>query len=400
MKRLTGTVQPYAWGSVDALPEFLGVPATGEPQAELWLGAHPKAPASIDGEPLDAAINAAPTGLVGTASVQRFGPRLPYLMKVLAAARPLSLQAHPNRAEAEQGFAREEAAGISRDAPNRTYRDDWPKPEALCALGEFHALCGFREPTETYRLFVELGVQAAVDLVRPLQSGDADALRRVFGSLLRMPDPADLVDQVVRAATAVSSQTGPLGDFARTAIEIAGSNPGDPGVVAALIMNRVRLARYEALYLPAGNLHAYLSGIGVEIMANSDNVLRGGLTGKHVDVDELLRLLDFTPGWAGPVPVVEESPGVFSYRTEAPEFALWRLQVDHDHPTSEHNDSTTQLPGNGSGRVVLAADGAPILSGAAGTLDLHQGQAAFVLPDEQIAIGGHGVVFIGSSGIR
>lgn len=389
MKRLLGEIQPYAWGSKDALPQFLGVAPTGASQAELWLGAHPSAPARIDGEPLDAAITADPDELVGTAPVQRFGPRLPYLMKVLAAAQPLSLQAHPDRQQAEAGFARENAAGVAVDAPNRTYRDDWPKPEALCALGEFHALCGFREPAESYRLFAELGVQAAVDLVRPLQSGGPAELREVFGALLRMANAAGLVDQVVQAATKINSEPGELGDFARTAVEIASFYPGDPGVLAALIMNRVRLQKNEALYLPAGNLHAYLSGLGVEIMANSDNVLRGGLTGKHIDVDELLRLLDFTPGWAGPVPITEESDGVYSYRTEAPEFALWRVEIDRPE---------VAVPAAGLGRVLLVTDGTLSIAGPENTLEIDRGQSVFLRADETATLTGSGTAFVGAAG--
>jgi mannose-6-phosphate isomerase len=392
VKRLIGSVQPYAWGSATALPEFLGTEPTGDPQAELWLGAHPAAPASVDGKPLDAEISTDPRGWVGADPVRRFGPRLPYLMKVLAAAQPLSLQAHPTREQAEEGFAREDAAGIDRDAPNRTYRDDWPKPEALCALGDFDALCGFREPSETYALFEQLGVPQAVDLVRPLQSGAAAELEQVFGSLLRMPDAAGLVDDVVRAAARSLSDSGPLGSFARTATEVAGHFPGDPGVLAALIMNRVRLQKYEALYLPAGNLHAYLNGLGVEIMANSDNVLRGGLTSKHIDVDELLKLLDFTPGWAGPVPMVEESPGVYAYRTPAPEFALWRLAVDHE-PTAG-----IVVPEVDLGRVLLAAEGTMTLRVRGDSQQLARGQAVFLQPGESVTVSGGGTVFVGSAG--
>jgi mannose-6-phosphate isomerase len=142
MDRLTGVIQPYAWGSRTAIPEFLGVPPTGEPQAELWFGAHPLAPSLVDGEPLDKIIADDPVDVVGEESVLAFGPRLPFLLKVIAAAQPLSLQAHPSRAEAEAGFDSEQAAGIPRDAPNRTYRDGWPKPEVLCALVETEALCG------------------------------------------------------------------------------------------------------------------------------------------------------------------------------------------------------------------------------------------------------------------
>jgi mannose-6-phosphate isomerase len=237
-----------------------------------------------------------------------------------------------------------------------------------------------------------LGVPQAVDLVRPLQSGAAAELEQVFGSLLRMPDAAGLVDDLVRAAARSLSDSGPLGSFARTATEVAGHFPGDPGVLAALIMNRVRLQKYEALYLPAGNLHAYLNGLGVEIMANSDNVLRGGLTSKHIDVDELLKLLDFTPGWAGPVPMVEESPGVYAYRTPAPEFALWRLAVDHE-PTAG-----IVVPEVDLGRVLLAAEGTMTLRVRGDSQQLARGQAVFLQPGESVTVSGGGTVFVGSAG--
>ena len=396
MKQLVGSIQPYAWGSTTAIPQILGVEPTGEPQAELWLGAHPLAPARIDGRGLDAAIDADPVGLVGSDPVQRFGPRLPYLMKLLAAAQPLSLQAHPNRRQAEEGFAREEAAGIPRDAANRTYRDDWPKPEALCALGEFHALCGFREPSATYQLFDQLGAPTALDLVAPLRSGGAAELEAVFGTLLRLPDAGPLVAAVVAAAADKTGLPDPLGSFARTAVEVAEANPGDPGVLAALIMNRVVLDTYDAIYLPAGNLHAYLRGTGVEIMANSDNVLRGGLTGKHVDVDELLALLDFTPGWAGPVPVTEEAAGVHRYRTEAPEFALWRLQPDGGQ---SGGGARPEVPAGGVGRVLLVTEGELELDdGSAEPLVLGQGRSAFLEPADSVRLTGAGVAFLGAAG--
>jgi len=397
MKRLVGKIQPYAWGSPTALPDFLGNQPTGAPQAELWLGAHPLAPAELvaeqGNEPLDAVIDADPKGWVGAASVDRFGPRLPYLMKVLAAAQPLSLQAHPNREQAQTGFAREEAAGIARDAPDRTYRDDWPKPEALCALGDFEALCGFREPAETYELFAAIAVPAAVDLVAPLRTGGAAELELVFGRLLRMPNARSLVSEVVRAAVLLATEPGPLGRFARTAAEVAGHFPGDPGVLAALMMNRVSLRKYDALYLPAGNLHAYLHGLGVEIMANSDNVLRGGLTGKHIDVDELLTLLDFTPGWAGPVPIEQVSDAVHRYRTEAPEFSLWR--IDADQAAAEG----VPVPAYGSGRVLLCGDGSVTVRSGGVDLALGRGQSAFLKSDESADVRGRGALFVGAAGV-
>ena len=151
MERLTGVIQPYAWGSPTVIPELLGVPPTGEPQAELWFGAHPLAPSTVRGEPLDDLVDRDPEGVVGSASVASFGPRLPFLLKIIAADRPLSLQAHPSREQAEAGYAREQAAGVPRDAPNRLYRDGWPKPEVLCALRETEALCGFRDPGRDVR---------------------------------------------------------------------------------------------------------------------------------------------------------------------------------------------------------------------------------------------------------
>ena len=394
MKRLVGRIQPYAWGSTTALPDFLGAEPTGDPQAELWLGAHPMAPAELDGgQTLDTAIGTDPKAWLGDAAVDRFGPRLPYLMKVLAAAQPLSLQAHPNREQAQQGFAREEAAGIARDAPERTYRDDWPKPEALCALGDFEALCGFREPAETYQLFAALGEPEALDLVAGLQNGGAAEIEQVFGRLFRMPEAGRLSDSVVRTAVRLVSEPGPVGRFARTAVEIASFNPGDPGVLAALMMNRVSLSRYDALYLPAGNLHAYLNGLGVEIMANSDNVLRGGLTAKHIDVDELLKLLDFTPGWAGPVPIERQSDAVYRYRTPAPEFGLWRVAVD------EAPAEGVAIPAYGSGRVVLCGDGSVTLRSGGVDLGLGRGQSAFLKAEESAVVRGSGTVFVGADGL-
>lgn len=393
MDILTGTVQPYAWGSTTALPDFLGVPATGEPQAELWLGAHPLAPAEVGDTPLDVMINNDPDAVIGQASVTAFGPQLPFLVKVLAAGQALSLQAHPSRAQAEAGFAREEAAGIPRDAPTRTYRDDWPKPEAICALGEFEALCGFRDPAEVYQLFVDLGVQSALALVEPLRQG---AVGEVFGALLRLSDTertvVDLVVQAARAALSEATHDSELARFCRTAVELNDCYPTDPGVLAALLMNRVTLQQYDALFLPAGNLHAYLRGLGVEIMANSDNVLRGGLTPKHIDIDELLNLLDFTPGLTNAVTPVEEAPGVWAYPTPAPEFALWRISMSQDPVT---------LPGAGSGRVVLVTEGEAALTASSTSLNLAKGQSAFVTADDgAVELTGSGSVFVGAPGVR
>ena len=393
MERLTGVIQPYAWGSPTVIPELLGVEPTGAPQAELWFGAHPLAPSTVRGEPLDDIVDRDPTGVIGPASVASFGPRLPFLLKIIAADHPLSLQAHPSRAQAEAGYAREQAAGVPRDAPNRIYRDGWPKPEVLCALRETEALCGFRDPAATVELFRQLGVPAASALVAPLQDDALPATERlgvVFGRLLGLKDDQRQVVRDVVHAAAAADQVGELGQFARTAIEIGESYPEDPGVLAALLMNRIHLHPNEAIFLPAGNLHAYLSGGGVEIMANSDNVMRGGLTPKHIDVAELLRVVDFTPGFAGLIEPVQAAPGVWRYPTPAPEFALWRLEV---------TNVPLDLPAPGTGRVLLVTAGAVDLRSSSDELSLARGASALITAAEHVVVRGQGTVFLGAPGL-
>jgi mannose-6-phosphate isomerase len=393
MERLTGVIQPYAWGSQTAIPEFLGVEPVGEPQAELWLGAHPLAPSTVGGEPLDKLVAQDPVRVVGRASAEAFGPRLPFLLKIIAAAQPLSLQAHPSREQAEAGYAREQAAGVPRDAPHRTYRDGWPKPELLCAFVQTEALCGFREPAETYQMFERLAVDSAMEVVAPLADADvpaAERLRVVFSRSLRLVlEERSMISEIALAAKAVQ-EPDDAASFARTARELNAYYPGDPGVLAALLMNRITLQPGDALYMPSGNLHAYLSGGGVEIMANSDNVMRGGLTPKYVNVDELLAILDFTPGLRGLIAPVEDSPGVWRYPTQAPEFALWRLEP--------HAESAA-VPGTSSGRILLVTDGELTARSATTRLDLGRGEAALLTAGEEAVLTGRGTAFMGGPGI-
>ena len=215
----------------------------------------------------------------------------------------------------------------------------------------------------------------------------------MFARLLRLrADELAVVDEVVRAGRAsVAEADGDFEQFARTARELGDHFPGDPGVLAALLLNRITLQPNEAVFLPAGNLHAYLHGGGIEIMANSDNVMRGGLTPKHVDVDELLRLLDFTPGFAERVLPVEETPGLWRYPTPAPEFALWRVEVA---------DADVELPASELGRVVLATDGSITLSSPSAELTLDRGQSAFATASETVRAAGRGTLFVGAPGLQ
>ena len=392
---MEGVVQPYAWGSKTFIPELLGTEPTDEPQAELWLGAHPSAAATLDGRPIDAYIQADPKGFLGAASLEEFGPRLSFLLKVLAADEPLSLQAHPSRNEAEEGYAREEEAGVAADAKDRLYKDDWPKPELLCALVESEALCGFRDPDRTYALVQRLGGQQVLKLLAPL--GDTSRrkevrIEQVFTTIMRLDDPELYVEEVAQQAKTLDDDAadGELGQLADTVRLLADSHPGDPGVLAALLMNRVVLQPGDAIFLDAGNLHAYLHGAGIEIMANSDNVLRGGLTGKHVDVEELTKVLDFHPisgDTLSPEPV---SDRVVRYPAPAKEFGLWRLTP---------SGSTVEVPETDAGRALVVVDGSVTLSSDGAELTLEQGQAAFIEAGSATTAAGFGTAFLAGPGL-
>lgn len=332
MQLLDGVIRNYEWGSTSSIPSILGLPEDGRPWAELWLGAHPSAPSLIgcDRQGLDAVVAADPIGALGPVGAERFGA-LPFLVKILAADEPLSLQAHPSVAQAEDGYAREEAAGIAIDAPERSFRDRNHKPELICALTDFEALCGFRDPHATLTLLA--GIDTPV--LDPLRDGLAAAptaagLRAALGQLLTLDTDAAtaLVEPVVEACR----RPGPVdGAAERAAVARLGARyPNDAGVVTALLLNHVTLRPGEALFLGSGNLHMYLHGTGVEVMANSDNVLRGGLTSKHIDVPTLLDVVDtepIDPAVQRPTP----EGGVATYDAPVPEFSLSRVEIDGTH---------------------------------------------------------------------
>lgn len=328
MLLLDNQIQNYAWGSRTCLAQLLGRPAASQPEAELWIGAHPKAPSRLsDGRSLLEAIRADPEGMLGRATLEEFAGQLPFLLKVLAVESPLSLQAHPNLEQAALGFAREEGASISISAPERTYKDTNHKPELLCALTPFEALSGFRPAHQAARLFEMLGgtgANIAADLREP-----SEPLARAFTSLLGLPSEARgrvMADVLARCEQAALSK-GPFGPALRWATELGRRFPGDIGAVASLLLNHITLEPLQAIYLESGQLHAYLRGSGVEIMANSDNVLRGGLTSKHVDVAELLRVLKFEGHEAAPARTRAGLAGETVYETPAPEFRLSRIDI-------------------------------------------------------------------------
>jgi mannose-6-phosphate isomerase len=380
---LQGALRTYAWGSRTATAELCGRPVPSDhPEAELWLGAHPANPSRLrvgDGTvSLLDRIADDPAGQLGPRARAGFGDRLPFLLKLLAADEALSLQAHPSAAQAKEGYAREEAAGIPRDSPVRNYRDDSHKPELVVALTRFEALAGFRDPHRTVSLLRALDVPELDHFVSLLEGQpDSSGLRALFTTWITLPQPslASLLPRILDGCVRyLSGAAGPR-EFApevRTVLELGESYPGDAGVLASILLNRVTLEPGQGLYLAAGNLHAYLHGLGVEVMANSDNVLRGGLTPKHVDVPELLRVLDFEP-LTGPARVATPSPdnqAVYVYDTPAPEFALSRIDLTPE--------SSTAVLGRTGPRVLLCTAGSVTLRCGDEYLELARGESAWI----------------------
>ena len=393
MKRLTGTVRTYSWGSYDAIPDILGQEADGKPWAEYWLGAHETSPSTLDGIPLTEYIHAHPDEL-GDRSRKIFGARLPFLLKILSAHHPLSLQAHPDAAMARAGFARENQDGIDVDDPHRTFVDDWPKLEILVALSDFEGLCGFRDPHETRQLFDELEVLTPTDPVLGSlteRSGSA-ALAETFLNCLAGDDVRrQIVTEVVSVAVNHVGEDTPLGEFARTAVELDEYFPGDPSILAALMLNRVHLKPGQALSVPPGLMHSYLSGTGIEIMADSNNVVRGGLTDKHIDVDSLIQIVSFQPQPPQIIETEEIEHGAHAYPGIANQFRLWKLDLDATRPA--------MLPATDLARILLITGGYAVCSSSGDTEEVVRGQAMWIPANEQIQVDGDCDGFLAAAGV-
>ncbi|MEL3951092.1 mannose-6-phosphate isomerase, class I [Streptomyces sp. LNU-CPARS28] len=377
MDRLTNTVRPYAWGSTTAIAELTGAQPTGEPQAEMWMGAHPGAPSRTERGPLNEVIDEDPARELGPRAVAKFGPRLPFLLKILAAGAPLSLQVHPNLEEAKDGYDDEERRGVPVDAPHRNYKDANHKPELICALTPFDGLCGFRAPAEAADLLAGLGVDSLKPYVDLLHAKPEEAALREVLTAVLTADPDDMAQTVTEAAAAAERIGGDYAPYA----SIARHYPGDPGVIAATLLNHVQLQPGEAMFLGAGVPHAYLDGLGVEIMANSDNVLRCGLTPKHVDVPELLRVVRFEASDPGVLRPEASADGEEVYETPIDEFRLSRFVLPEGGAT---HDLTAENP-----QILLCTAGTV----HAGDLALAPGESAFVPAGEKAEVSGTGTVF-------
>lgn len=379
--RLECGVQHYDWGDPTAIPAILGRPnPEGRPFAELWAGTHPDLPSQgiVDGVrvPLDLLLRHAAREILGPTTASRFHGELPFLMKILAASKPLSIQAHPNRAQALLGFARENMEGLPQNAAIRNYRDGRHKPELLVALSDFHALRGFRPLAEIEQALAETPELASLSghAIR-----DAGALSSLFSRIMHLDQSSvsALLDPLIERLLHEERQTPFTPEerdywilFAHREFSTPGS--ADRGLLCMPLLNLVHLRPGQAIFLPAGELHTYLRGTGIEVTANSNNVLRGGLTKKHVDTKELLHVLSFH---SGPVEVLEaetkpEEPRLSEYRTPAAEFALGRLALDAgDRYTFEHGEM----------RLALIVEGTVDIMGEDPThLRLKQGDALLI----------------------
>jgi mannose-6-phosphate isomerase len=378
---LYGVIRNYAWGSQVDLARLQGreVPAD-LPEAEEWFGAHHSAPSTLhDGRPLDDAIASNPAAMLGDRVEERFG-KLPFLLKLLAAAKPLSLQAHPNARQAHSGHQREMRIGI--DMAYRNYVDDNHKPEMLVALTEFRAMCGFRDPLAAAADIEALAVPELEGLVATLRDRKA-GLRRAVPDLLGLgrEECRGIIDAAAKAASELDTEDG------ADLVSLARTYPDDPGVLVSLLLNHVTLQPGEAVYMPAGNLHAYLRGFGVEVMAASDNVLRGGLTNKRVDVPELLRVLDFQ-AMADPRTAAEDEGPVRTWPVPIDDFTLRRVEL-----TGEPVTVAVDGP-----RICLSTGGSVTVADAEGEAALSPGRAAFSAGTAgPVTASGEGELFIASA---
>lgn len=397
MERISGVEKNYAWGSDSLIQEAFGFGSLGEPLAEVWFGAHHLSPSHLlqpDGtaedDPLSLEdwITANPEGTLGSAVVERFGPRLPYLVKFIAPKRPLSLQVHPAKSRAEVMFEAEELAGIALDAPERLYKDPNYKPEIIYALTKFEALAGFRVPRRIVEIFSDIDTELSTQIVSMLRSNPSpDGIRTVVDRLLspRTAPNAAQVEATVSAMTdRLAAGVSPSVRVNRIVTGLSRLYPGDAGAVVAAMLNPVTLRPGEVLFIPPGGIHAYVSGLGIETMASSDNVLRAGLTEKHVDCQELLNSLDYVA--APPVRIaaewVTDSTRVFYAPVDDFEFSITRLE-----------NAEMPLPGHG-GRIIICVEGtATLRDSQTAAMELISGQAVFVRADKTpVYARGKGVV--------
>jgi mannose-6-phosphate isomerase len=369
LSRISGATKNYDWGSKDLVPNFFGLAESSEPIAEIWFGTHPL------GESQGLAEN--------TSLSEILGKRLSFLVKILSAERALSIQVHPNPEQAKAGFTLEQNQAIPIGDPKRNYKDASHKPEALIALTSFRALCGFRPRADLVTVFTEFGKSEPefISLAEKLIAGTS--LKDVFESLIGNTELAKRFNKTV-----ASSQSNSVATAARQLVErLLGQYPDDTGALVALMLNEVVLEPGEAIYLPAGNMHAYLSGLAVEVMASSDNVLRGGLTSKHVDVAEVIRIADFSELLEPKVRAKKLAEGLIEYPVDCSEFRIYRAEVSGKNLLAD-----LDLPA--SAMVVCTAGEVAVSTSLDEREVLTKSQVVFASGAKKLSLSGSGTVFV------
>ena len=367
--RISGSEKNYPWGSKTLIQDHFGIGSANQPVAEVWFGTHDGGQSTL----LDS----------GQSLEEALGAKLSFLVKFLAADSPLSIQVHPNSSQAKAGFARENAAGIPLTAPERNYKDDSHKPEILIALTDFEALCGFRPRAQVLEIFLAFSEsEPRFGELAALAATDA-AIEEIFSELLEDKSLAQRFNASVEALDSDS-----LSESARALVAgLLQKYPGDTGALVAMLLNHVKLAPGEAIYLPAGNLHAYLSGLGLEVMAASDNVLRGGLTTKHIDKAELRQITDFSE-LSEPVVVSKKlAEGLVEYPVAASEFRVYRAQVSGANLLAD-----LDLP---AGAVIVCVSGEVAVGTSLEEREvLKKGEVVFVSQAKKFSLSGSGEVFV------
>jgi mannose-6-phosphate isomerase len=344
---LKNPVQEYSWGSRTFIPELLGEPSPSvNPMAELWMGAHPKGISQVlwDGTwvSLPDLIQQDPENILGAEAARKFSNQLPFLFKILSAAMPLSIQAHPDLHQARRGFAEENRLRIPLDAPARNYRDGNHKPEILCALTPFEALKGFRKADEVLVLLDRAPVPSLETPIRLLRKNRTpQGVAGFFSTLLALAaeDRKRAISELIMDGERMAS-SDPVFPWV---VRLHQWFPDDMGVFAPLLLNLIHLEPAEAIYINSGELHSYLQGAGVELMANSDNVIRAGLTKKHTDVPELLRILRFEENQGGIIKPQARNRSEWVYPSPAKEFVLSRLSLEKGVPYHERRRKSLEI---------------------------------------------------------
>ncbi len=387
LHKLIAPLKNYAWGSPEFIPRLLGkMPEPGQPVAEMWLGAHPSASSTLaeNGRSLRELIASEPERILGRGVALAQG-ELPFLLKVLAAAEPLSLQAHPSAAQAKLGFERENSLALPLDSPLRNYRDPLPKPELLCALTPFKAMCGFRPADQIAKNLWDAGVSG---LLRKYDVFERHPNPRTFADLAMelLNLGQDMLSKALAALDEALQGNALDPDIGDCIADLRRHHSGDRGLLAPLYLNVFQLQPGEALFLEAGVLHAYLEGAGIEIMGNSDNVLRGGLSPKHIDSLELARILDFRPYPGGILKPESIGPGLEAYHTPAQEFELRHLRLDGCGIALKLNEAPL---------IILCEDGSASLKATGESLSLKKGESAFVSAElERLELEGVGKLWL------